>query len=288
MYDCIRCLSMRRKTYRSRFLRQYLWVLLFSNEKEKRPPSARLSTKIMSEYLIEAQGREDYDKMIGNASKAYKEANNRSQVSLDPSSESLQEDTSSDSQSEEKSANQSSSTKDPSRASSHTIVQVHDEQDRSRLNVSNSSPQQQGPNGQQQESTVVQMDTSHPPSHGSQTTGQEMTGSIRPDIAGENQAIEPIDQDGSSARVGGGQSLETQGGVHSVAKETALTTRNPGASSSQASEQKDSTLERLSRAQYFAGGKSSSMPRHSLDSSSLSSEGSKARSRIDRSFLESL
>ncbi len=95
MYDCVRCLSMRWKTYRSRFLRQYLWVLLFTNEKEKRPPSARLSTRIMSKYLIEAQGREDYDKMIGNASKAYKEANNRSQVSLDPSSGSLQEDGSS-------------------------------------------------------------------------------------------------------------------------------------------------------------------------------------------------
>ncbi len=59
MYDCVRCLSMRWKTYRSRFLRQYLWVLLFTTEKEKRPPSARLSTKVMSKYLIEAQGRED-------------------------------------------------------------------------------------------------------------------------------------------------------------------------------------------------------------------------------------
>ena len=200
----------------------------------------------MSKCLIEAQGHVEYDKMIGNTSKAYKEANNRSQVSLDSSSESLQEDTSSDSQSEGESANQSSHTKDPSSAPSHTIVHVHEEHDSSRLNVSFSSPQQQGPNDQQQESTVVQMDTSPPPSHGSQTTGQEMTGSVRPDIAGENQAIKPIDQDGSSSRVGGVQSLETQGGVHSVAKETAMTTRNPGASSSYVSEPKDSTLERLS------------------------------------------
>ncbi len=201
----------------------------------------------MSKCLIEAQGHVEYDKMIGNTSKAYKEANNRSQVSLDSSSESLQEDTSSDSQSEGESANQSSPTKnDLSRAPSHTIVQIHDEQDHSRLNVSNSSPQQEGPNVQQQESMVVQMDTFHPPSQGSKTTGQEMTGDIRPDIAGENQAIKPIDQDGSSSRVGGVQSLETQGGVHSVAKETAMTTRNPGASSSYVSEPKDSTLERLS------------------------------------------
>ncbi len=87
MYDCVRCLSMRWKSYRSRFLRQYVWVLLFTSEKEKRPPSARLSTKVMSKYLIDAQGREEHDKMIGSASTAYKEANNRSQVSLDPSSE---------------------------------------------------------------------------------------------------------------------------------------------------------------------------------------------------------
>ncbi len=96
MYDCVRCLSIRWKTYRSRFLRQYLWVLLFTNEKEKRPPSARLSTRVMSKYLIEAQGREDYDKMLGSASKAYREANNRSQVALDPSSWSDPEDGSSD------------------------------------------------------------------------------------------------------------------------------------------------------------------------------------------------
>ncbi len=72
MYDCTRCLAMRWKTYRSHFLRQYLWVLLFTSEKEKRPPSARLSMKVMSKYLIDVQGREEYDKMIGNASKVYK------------------------------------------------------------------------------------------------------------------------------------------------------------------------------------------------------------------------
>ncbi len=168
------------------------------------------------------------------------------------------------------------------------MVQVHNEQDPIRLNVSNSSPQQQGPNVQQQESTVVQMDTSHPPSLGSQTTEQKMTGNIHPDIAGENQAIRPIAQEGSSARVGGVQSLETQGGVNSVANETALTTRTPGASSSYVSEPKDSTLERLNCAQYFAGEKLSSMPQRSLDSSSLSTEGFQARSHIDRSLLESL
>ncbi len=130
------------------------------------------------------------------------------------------------------------------------------------------------------------MDTCHPPSLGSQTTGQEITGDVSPDITSENQAKKPISKDGSSVRVGGGQSLETQGRVHSVANETTLTTRTSGASSSCASEPKDSTLERLSRAQYFSGDKSSSMHRRSMDSSSLSLEGLQARSHIDRSFLE--
>ncbi len=147
IYDCVNWLAMRWKTYRSRFLRQYLWVLLFTAKKEKCPPSARLSMKVMSEYLIEIQGCEEYDKMIGNASKAYKEANNRSQVSLDPSSESLQEEKSSDSQSEEERANRSSPTKnDSSRIPSQLVVHAQIEQDPSQLNVSHSSPSQQGSN----------------------------------------------------------------------------------------------------------------------------------------------
>ncbi len=76
--------------------------------------------------------------------------------------------------------------------------------------------------------------------------------------------------------------------MHSVPNVTAVTTRKPGVSSSYVLEPKDSTLERLSCAQYFAGEKSSSIPRRSLDSSFLSSKGSKARSCIDRSLLESL
>ncbi len=242
----------------------------------------------MSQYLIGAHWREEYDKMIANASKAYKEANNRSQVSLDPSSESLQEDTSSDSQSEEESANRSPTKKDSSRVPSQPVMHIQIEQDPSQLNVSHSSPPPQGSNTQHQESTVVQMDTSRPPSLGSQTTGKEMTGDVRPDITIENQAKMSTAQDGSSVRVGGGQSLETQGGVHSVVNETAMTTRTPGASSSRILEPKDSTLEHLNRAQYFASERSCSMPWRSLDSSSLSTEGFPARSRRDRSLLESL
>ncbi len=271
MYDCVNCLAMRWKSYRTRYLRQYLWVVLFTVEKEKRPPSARLSTTKMSEYLISVQGNEEYDKMMSSASKAYKEANYRSQVSIDPSSESLQEDTSSDSQSEEGGDKQSPTKKGSS--PSQSVVQIQIEQDPSQLNVSHSSPPPQGSNTQHQKSTVVQMDTAHPPSLGSQTTGQEMTGDVRPDITVESQAEMPTAQEGSSVRVGGGQSLETQGGVHSVAKETAMATRTPGASSSLVSEPKDSTLERLSRAQFFASERSSAMPRRSLDSSSCQLSG---------------
>ena len=37
MYDCVRCLSMRWKTYRSHFLRQYLWVYCLLMKKRNVP-----------------------------------------------------------------------------------------------------------------------------------------------------------------------------------------------------------------------------------------------------------
>ncbi len=75
-----------------------MWCYCFLLKK-KNVPFLQTIYESHVKYLIDAQGR---DTMIGSASKAYKEANNRSQVhvSLDPSSESLQEETSYDSQSE--------------------------------------------------------------------------------------------------------------------------------------------------------------------------------------------
>ncbi len=100
--------------------------------------------------------------VIGNASKAYKEANNRSQVSLDPSSESLQEDSSSDSQSEGESANKSPTKADSSHTPPHELVQAQIEQNPGILNVSSSGVNQHGSSNQQKECTVVQMETDPP------------------------------------------------------------------------------------------------------------------------------
>ncbi len=58
MYECTRCLAIKLKVYRARFLRQFLWAVLFAGNKEKNvyPPMPLLSTRQLSQYLIDLQG----------------------------------------------------------------------------------------------------------------------------------------------------------------------------------------------------------------------------------------
>ncbi len=88
MFRCTQCLSLKWKAFRARFLRQYLWYILYKGDKHNnaKPPSARISTKLLAQNIIERQGKEEYTDSMKNVSDAFKKANSQIQTPEDLSS----------------------------------------------------------------------------------------------------------------------------------------------------------------------------------------------------------
>ncbi len=95
MLNCRQCMVFTWKAFRGRFLRQFLWISGTRDDKTKDPgpPSARMSSKVLSDGIIELKGREQYLCLMADASQCYKQANSQSSAPLDisPSLSALEE-----------------------------------------------------------------------------------------------------------------------------------------------------------------------------------------------------
>ena len=246
MLNCDQCMAFTWKTFRSRFLRQVLWVGVAREAKgtSKDPPSSHVSTSIIAKAIADIEGFEQYQDLMSDAAKCFKRFNSQASAPLDVSSSlSTQEElASSSTEGEGGEANSSSAIEESSseRKSVQTTADIH--------NIDNSS--KVSSQTQQKEQTVIQMDTDgvNGQKRGEASSSDEE--SSRGAVCSENPELQDRVPVESRGRVGGVQSL--YGGVHSVANETLLNSRVSSSSSSiRATDNRDSTLDCLSRSQFL-------------------------------------
>ncbi len=231
------------KVFRARFLQQFLWIAVTRDEKKKDlgPPSTCMSTTILSNAIIDLEGKEQYQGLMSEAAQCYKNANSQALAPLDVSSflSALEELPVSSSEGEGGEATSSAIEESSSqRKPVQTTATVH--------NVDSSQVSSQT---RQQDETVVEMETDEAnvqkwgAAHGS-----DKESSAGNDARSENPDLQTKESVEFRGEVRGGQSI--YGGVHSVVNETPLTSRAHSSSSSSTRTSRDSTLDRLSCAQF--------------------------------------
>ena len=102
MLNSSQCMAFTWKTFRSRFLRQFLWVGATREDKGKTkdpgPPSAGVSTSILAKAIADIEGEEQYQGLMSDTAQCYKRVNSQASAPLDvTSSLSAQEESASSS-----------------------------------------------------------------------------------------------------------------------------------------------------------------------------------------------
>ncbi len=161
MFRCTPCLALKWKAYRTRFLHQFLWVILYGENKEKNkfPPSVRISTRLLTENIIELQGKEEYTVMMNDASQSYKNTNSQVQIPLDLSSSLSVLEDSSNTQSVKGGGGEGGAGSCPLFESSSTEKSPsHDQTDQASVTMNISSRGQHFSPDRQKNDMVIQMD----------------------------------------------------------------------------------------------------------------------------------
>ncbi len=246
MLNCRQCVAFTWKAFRGRFLHQFLWISVTRDDKntDPSPPSACMSTTVLSNGIIELECKEQYQGLMADAAQCYKKVNLQDLAPLDVSSSlsALEESPNSSSEGEECEATSFSAIEESSsqRKPVQTMATV--------LNVDSSQVSSQT---HQKEQTVIQMETD-------EANGQERGAASSSDeesshggnARSENPNLQTRGSVEFRGEERGGQSR--YGAVHSVANETLLTSRALSSTSSsiRTSTYRDSTLDYLSRAQF--------------------------------------
>ena len=75
MLNCRQCMAFTWKAFRARFLWQFLWMSVTRDEKkDPGPPSAVMSTTIVSKAITDLEGKEQYQGLMADAAQCYKKA----------------------------------------------------------------------------------------------------------------------------------------------------------------------------------------------------------------------
>ena len=133
MLNCRQCMAFTWKTFRGRFLRQFLWIGVTREDKGKTkdpgPPSAGVSTSILAKAIADIEGEEQYQGLMSDTAQCYKRVNSQASAPLDISSSlsALEESASSLTEGEGGEANSSSAIDESSswRQSTQTTADVH-------------------------------------------------------------------------------------------------------------------------------------------------------------------
>ncbi len=256
MLNCELCMAFTWKTFRARFLRQFLWVSAFRQNPavDKGPPPAHVSTSVIAKAIAQVEGYLEYQGLMSDAAKCYKSFNEQASAPLDVSSSLSAQEESAGSSAEGEGGEPISSPpigeSSSQRKSVQTTAQIH--------NTNDGLSQVSSPTQQEKRHTVIQMDTdevagvrgTEEPKEKREESSSSGEESSRGVARSENpESLRTQESVESRGRVGGGQSFH--GGVHSVANETLLASRASSSSSTARANNSDSTLNRLSRSQFL-------------------------------------
>ncbi len=88
MLNCELCMAFTWKTFRARFLRQFLWVSAVRQNPavDKGPPPAKVSSSIIAKAIEKVEGYLEYQDLMSGAAKCYKSFNKQALAPLDVSS----------------------------------------------------------------------------------------------------------------------------------------------------------------------------------------------------------